>query len=429
MESHLTDTKKKRIIVLGIGQANYILQLYNRIIPKYPGFVFSISDLRILFNSKEEETARSLFAESLNLETAKWSIGQRLKAFFVVFTKKWVYKELLILILTKSLGFRSIKNTILVDNIRPYLLATYLKKHKYDYVHVHFIRARYISFLKYLPTEIKCICTFWGSDLMRTAGMKEYYFQSLSLSRAKLITCATWDMANIVLSKYGRKLESKIRVARLIHDPSIYEMIDSFRNRFDWQADFRNKYSIPSDHFIVVIGHNAAPENNHIPILKALELIPDSSKKKITCVIPLTYSAGTTVEYISTLKRTLSDYSIDYLLLEKYLSWEELAKWKLISDIMIHMPKSDALSAALTEYMYAGGIAITGSWLPYISFLKIGLKYHTLDSFDEIQKIIETEISENKAVNVFEEHNIRTIKDAFSLETIEAEWLKVFNEI
>ena len=61
-----------------------------------------------------------------------------------------------------------------------------------------------------------------------------------------------------------------------------------------------------------------------------------------------------------------------------------LAKLRLATDILISLRRSDQLSAAITENLYAKSIVITGAWLPYKTFKDLGLVFFEIGSIKDI---------------------------------------------
>ena len=70
--------------------------------------------------------------------------------------------------------------------------------------------------------------------------------------------------------------------------------------------------------------------------------------------------------------------------LTRYLDWQQLAAFRIATDILIHLPVSDALSGTVLEVVYGGNCVITGSWLPYSPFRKARLPLVTVDDFAEL---------------------------------------------
>lgn len=402
----------KKILVLGIGQSNFILPLYSAIKKRLTAYKFGIVGLKALFNNSDIQMATATFDELLEWDKTRWSKLQLIKAFFEVITRQYFYKDLSAMWLDGKLSIRSVYDTLLHGNMEPYLLASRINKSDYDILHYHFIALPYIYPIRYLNERFKIITTFWGSDLMQSSGHRNMRLQSQALDRSHVITVMTPDMGNILLSKFGRHLTPKLHIIRFLLQSKIFELMDHFRDRLDWQQSFRMKFKVPATNRIVIIGHSGTARMNHLKIIDSFSTLNDIQQQNITCFVPMTYAMAD-ADYANQVKLQAAKYKVHFIFQESYMSWEDLAQLKLIAEVMIHMPSSDALSGALTEYFYGGGLGITASWLPYNTFAYSGLYYKAYDDFDSLGKFW---ISEWPQLNLDQKefkNNIEIIKKMF----------------
>jgi len=80
------------------------------------------------------------------------------------------------------------------------------------------------------------------------------------------------------------------------------------------------------------------------------------------------------------------------------------------------MPISDALSGTMLELLYASNIVITGTWLPYKTFINAGLKYHEVSDFSELSTVFDSILSQypiekeiaKKIIVQFKKHSLGT---------------------
>ena len=79
----------------------------------------------------------------------------------------------------------------------------------YDLYHFHFCVSKSFRYLDVVPADAKVICSYWGSDLLRSSGLFEYAHQMRALARADVITVQSVEMREILLSKFGRDLFSQ----------------------------------------------------------------------------------------------------------------------------------------------------------------------------------------------------------------------------
>ena len=82
-------------------------------------------------------------------------------------------------------------------------------------------------------------------------------------------------------------------------------------------------------------------------------------KEKIVIVVHASY-AGNADYFLKLKKLDIQLSQLSVTLIEKYLGFQEIAQLRLITDILIQMPESDALSAAMTEVLYSGNSCVVG---------------------------------------------------------------------
>jgi hypothetical protein len=79
---------------------------------------------------------------------------------------------------------------------------------------------------------------------------------------------------------------------------------------------------------------------------------------------------------------------LDFRMFTRYLGWPELAAFRCATDLMIHLPASDALSGTVLEVLYAGNPVITAGWLPYSPYRRARLPLLTVDDFSELPGLL-----------------------------------------
>jgi hypothetical protein len=410
--------KKVKVLVSGIGQSNFIDQLYSSINKNFPEkFEFDILGLRPISNESEKKSV-SCFKNQYPIQT-----NIDLRYLFLLFKIKFLKEAGNLIRFGASLSF-------IKFFIRNYLIfgKTYknLSKNKYDLVHFHFPTKEKISLFWHLDNNQKYIVSFWGSDLMRVSGVFDYYIQNKILKNAQKITTHSIELKEQILTKFGRKLEEKVIITRFPPEEKLYRLIDQYLPDVDLlKPSFETKFNIPEFKDLIVIGHNGSKENNHIHILNQLSRIQDSLKEKYYFLLPFTYKNSKDEAYKKEIISILASNNLSGQILDKFLSWEDLALLKLCTKVYIHLPISDALSGSLTESIYAGSNVITGNWLPYSPFKEAGLKYYSINDFPELSKTFELAVS-NKVNKVFLNDNQRKIKEYFFPDVCANTWLKAF---
>ncbi|OKL39874.1 glycosyltransferase family protein [Pontibacter flavimaris] len=409
---------RKRILVTGIGQSNFLKQLYSSIHHVTPNtYEFDIFGLNEL--SGKDEYGIEIFSKVYAVR--KKVLFKDIKNLFdlKLFT-------LSIKFVRYGLSFRSVKNFAKKYIITKSLFEEY-NFNDYDGVHIHFPTFDKLDIYWHIPAKMKCIVSFWGSDLMRSKGLFNYYIQDHITNRADLITTHGNEMKQQMLTKFGRQLENKILFTRFAPFDHLYSLMEEKLShpKKDF-GSFLTKYHIPVNKKIVVIGHNGSPGNNHLKIIEALKKLSIEIKDSSFFVLPFAYKPSKDDSYAAKCQEALVKAGLQGMLLKDFLSWDDLAIFKRITDIMIHMPVSDALSGAMTEALFSGSKVITGDWLPYSPFTKEGLIFESTD-FDNLPEDF------IKAYNALPEEekvvlkNRAIIKNRFLSDYCAKTWLPVFN--
>ncbi len=257
----------------------------------------------------------------------------------------------------------------------------------YDICHFHYCTADSLQYIDVVPRSTKVICSFWGSDLLRHSGLEAYWSVSNALERADAITIQSIELREILLSKFGRHLRPKIHLCRFAVDASAYQQIVTLSRQGTLDMlQARQQMSLPADRVVVAVGHNGNPQNKHLEILAGLAGLPDDCKCRIVLLFPMTY--GYQPSYAEAVEAACRRLGFEYRIFKEYLSREDLAKLRIVTDILIHMPESDALSGTALETIYAGKCLVAGGWLPYGPFRRLGLSFVEVEGYEQLTHVI-----------------------------------------
>lgn len=250
-----------------------------------------------------------------------------------------------------------------------------IKKSEFDIVNIHVSRWFYLLILSTLIKQ-KLIITFYGSDFYRTSNTIKN-IQKILYEKADAITF-TNPLTKQSFLDYYKQFDEKSYVCRF--GLKTLDFID--KNRDKNREDLKKYLGYNQQKIIVTCGYNATIAQQHDKIIENIINLPKEIKDKVEFIFPLTYGDVTNKEKI---KNRLIESDLDYLVLEDFLYEDENAYVKLASDIMINILETDSFSGSMQEFLYANNIIITGSWLPYDLFDKEGIKYHKVDTTDELK--------------------------------------------
>jgi hypothetical protein len=412
----------KKILVLGLGQNNFLSFLYATL-KRFDNQFYVSAPFYTDLNKTNKDESWMYTNEDLKIKPSAFSILKSM--FFCLFSKHLFQTFFFITVVEGKLkkGLHFIYKQILAK-------AFFIQNNNfstYDTFHFHFMQYSYLRELFLVPKNKKIVCSFWGSDLLRTADILNFYFVKKALNRATIITCQSAELREIILSKYGRNLFDKIQISMFPVDRITYEQMDLFFDDKQKISEFKTKFGYATDKINVLIGHNGNPFNNHLKIIEAIQKSSHFSSFQLI----INFNYGINPNEKENYKNKIIDAFVEFenkpTIIEHFFSKEELALSRLATDIFIHLPISDALSGSMLEMLYASSIVVTGSWLPYKTFTSAQLIYHEVADFSQLT----TTVSE--IANHFErekeqiKNNRNQIKNTFLSDSIVTKWSTILN--
>ena len=407
-----------KIFVFGVNRTGFLNQLYSAL-KRYKPIHVSIGDIVPLFTEGVHD------AGAFDLMGTK-KVTARSIGFWILRVPKLALGlcwSLALLSLNRAEGRHSIKLVL-----KGYVNAG-LYQHLVDrdsVLHLHFCSIINMVLLYFLAQNHQVICSFWGSDLLRSCGVSNNFWIRKGLEKADKIHVATLDMKEIVLSKFGRDLKQKTFTALFIPDIRLVDLIDDFKDDMTRQASFKQKFGLTDFESIIAIGHNGHAANQHLAILSSLE---GHAEKFNNCCFVLPLSYGLTQPYLESLKAYVTDSELHIKLLDSYIDWEDLALLKVCTDLMIMMPESDSMSSSYTEAMFAGAACIAGSWLPYGNLRRIGCVFWEADTYRSLPSLVCELLGDRSGVQASTRKNNKLLREFYyDEEKLVQDWLEIFEK-
>jgi hypothetical protein len=278
---------------------------------------------------------------------------------------------------------RSLGKAVQIERFRNEVI----RRQCFDIWHFHFCTPSSLRYADIAPPQTKVICSFFGSDLLRSSSIEHCVPVSVALERADAITVQTAEMKEILLCKYGRHLRPKVHCCLFPADTGSYQRIAALcRQGPGGRAGAKKLLGLPEDRIIIGIGHNGDRGDRHEDILTGLGALPNDVKCRVFLALPMTY--GLSATYAKSVEAACQGAGFDYLILKEYLSRDALAALRVALEITIFMPESDALSAAALETIYAGNQLVAGAWLPYGLYRRLGLPFVEVEDYGRLPQVI-----------------------------------------
>ncbi len=303
------------------------------------------------------------------------------------------------------------------------LLHTYRKfKGQYAICHIHYHLKEYSDISRTIrKIGKKLVVSVWGSDFYKRND-RDRRIQKKIYTRADRIIFANEIVKKDFLDHYGHKFEKKCRILRFGLRP-----LDHIKKLLDEDiATSKKRLNIPPDTLIITCGSCATPNQNHNKILEALLSIEDKLPNNVLCVFPLTYGHS---EYRKKIMPLLNQAPFPIHILDNFLSEDDVARLRKMTDIMINVQEMDQLSGAMTEHLYAGSIVLAGGWLPYDIWKEKGAFFLTVNRIEELGDRIEDALMNLETYKTKAEHNASIAFEIGNWTMNISQWISLYHSL
>jgi hypothetical protein len=378
----------------------------------------SISLLNLESSNREYfEEEKKYFSDILDTNSINFNIKNKLKTSIRFFKKKGFFHFI------KIKSIKEIKNEIVEDYKRLRVKEWYKEiLNKVDIIFIHYLIPKNFEVIPHITNQ-KLILCFWGSDLMQSSTEIEWITNKKFLNKADIITLQTESLKFICCTKYGFNLKGKINVVPFIPDPEIYRLLDE-KSKNESKNELSKLYGGKVDKLWISCGYRPIPMVQQAEIISELNKLPKKIKGDLCLVLTMNYSTNDE-EYINQILAKSKGSGIEYIVIDKYLSINQVASLRKAIDIFIHFPESDALSGTLLEHLYGGAKVITNSALPYGVLRKYNIDYDEVFNFKEINPILEKHIK-NKSIQ--NKNNSALIKLFIDEEINTNSWMNLISD-
>jgi hypothetical protein len=188
--------------------------------------------------------------------------------------------------------------------------------------------------------------------------------------------------------------------------------------------EIRNKMNLPLNSIIIAVGTNGYEFQNHEIIIESINNIKKNISKNIFLLLQMTY--GGNDKYKEKIKDMLMKIGIEYRVYDKFLSEIDNALIKMSVDIAIQIQENDQFSGTMQEYLYAGALVITGSWLPYEKLEKNGVFFLKINNKYELEKTVLNAINNGYIYCEYCKKNKKEIWNLSSWENNISSWVRLY---
>ena len=240
----------------------------------------------------------------------------------------------------------------------------------FDVVHNNYLSQRDLALGGLVTRKFRAhwVASFWGSDLMRSSAaalrlMKPY------LEKADTISVHNQLNVNMIRQTYGEAIAKKTHL--LYFGQTGYADIDAAREKYT-RAQCRARFGIDADRYVVCVGYNASSAQQQREVIETLSSLPRERLEKMTLILQQTYGENDPA-YVAQTREIAARLPCQTVALTRFMGPEESAMLRLSADAFVLSIRTDAFSASMQEYLYAGACVIKGSWLQYPQLDDMGL--------------------------------------------------------
>lgn len=306
-------------------------------------------------------------------------------------------------------------------------IRKYTKNEKMDAIHIFGMpNTMQIFFLEkcIIPRGEKTVCTYLGSELLASdpSKIKRSYG---CLKKASHIVLSTSEMRGRFISIFGHEFDQKFSNC-IIGTPGL-AMIEKVSQGLG-KTECKKFWNIGNGELAVAIGYNGAIRQQHIQVIRALKKMDPRHLQNVVFVFQVGYGGDDEQrkEYISIIKREIAEVTDRYIIIEDFLDLSRSAKLRLAIDIFIHAQTTDAFSASIREYLYAGAILINPAWINYSEYRKNNVSYFEYSTFEQLNDLLDEIIANFEQYKKKVQGNRECIGKKYSWETVEKEWNNLY---
>ena len=255
----------------------------------------------------------------------------------------------------------------------------------FDIVHNHYLSQRDLALGARLSSFFRArwVASFWGSDLMRSSprALKQ---MAPYLERADKITVHSELNRDMIRRVYGEPAAQK--TVLLYFGQNGYQDIDRAKEKYS-RAECRASFGIPADRFVVCVGYSASSAQQQKEVIAAMARLPKDRLERMTLVLQQTYGENDPA-YIAATRELAGRLPCQTVVLTRFMGPEESAMLRLSADVFVLAIKTDAFSASMQEYLYAGACVLKGAWLGYPQLEEMNISLRSFERFDEVPSLL-----------------------------------------
>lgn len=291
----------------------------------------------------------------------------------------------------------------------------------FDIVHNHYLSQRDLALGQAIARRFhaKWACSFYGSDLLRAGDgalkkMKPY------LERCDAISVHSELNREKIRRVYGDAVADKTTL--LYFGQTGYGDIDRARERYT-RAQCRAHFGIEEGRFVVCVGYSASSAQQQLEAVEAMAQLPPERLSRMTLVLQQTYGLNDP-DYVARTRELAGRLPLQTVTLTHFMGPEESAMLRLSADVFVQSIKTDAFSASMQEYLYAGACVLKGAWLGYPQLDEMNISLAEFDNFSKLPSLLARAM--DGELRGLDEEQRALFPRLYSWEAVKESWLGLY---
>jgi glycosyltransferase involved in cell wall biosynthesis len=292
----------------------------------------------------------------------------------------------------------------------------------FDAIHNHYLSQRDLALgnaVRRRFPKAKWVCSFWGSDLLRATSL-ELARMRRHLAACDRITVHSSLHVQTIAQQFGEAFAHK--TALVYFGQTVYQDIDRVRAIAD-KAACKAHFGLPVDKPVICLGYNASPTHKHLELMRGLRTLPAETLGGWSLVLQMTYGS-TDDTYFDTVREAAEALPCQTLLLTEFMDGTESAYLRLAADAFVMAIPTDAFSASLQEYLYAGARVLRANWLRYPQLTELGISTTSFSALSEVPALLTQALARELSMEEVEKRAMLKVK--YSWDTVREGWLALY---
>ena len=296
-----------------------------------------------------------------------------------------------------------------------------IKMGPFDVVHNHYLSERDLALGQMVASRFNAhwAASFWGSDLLR-AGQHALRRMAPYLQKCHTPSVHNKLSLDLIRREYGDAVAGKTHL--LYFGQMGYSDIDQMLAKTS-RTECRAHFGIDADRFVVCVGYNASSAQQQREVISAITQMPEDQLRRMTLVLQQTYGENDPA-YVAETRELAGRLPCQTVILTRFMGPEESAMLRLSADAFVLAIKTDAFSASMQEYLYAGACVIKGSWLGYPQLTDMGISLSEFSDFSEIPALL-SQVMEGSLTGLTDQQRALFPK-LYSWDAVRESWLALY---